>query len=57
MLKRADIIMVAAVFAIAPCFAAQPSVRDGSTKAKAIPLKQRNPQKAVEEEFAWMMKL
>ena len=57
MLKRAHIIIVAAAFAIAPCFAAQPSVRDGSTKAKAIPLKQRDPQKAVAEEMAWMMKL
>jgi hypothetical protein len=45
---------VVALLAVAPCFAAVP---DGSTKAKAIPLKQRDPTKAVEEEMAWMMKL
>jgi hypothetical protein len=38
----------------ASCFAATP---DGSTKAKAIRLKQRDPAKAVEEEMVWMMKL
>jgi hypothetical protein len=56
MVKRAHIIIAAAVFAVAPCFAAQPT-RDGSSKSKAIPLKQRDPAKAVEEEFALMMKL
>src|SRR5262249_16362692 len=36
--------------------AAQPAAHDGSTKAKAIPLKERG-MKAVEEEMAWMLKL
>jgi hypothetical protein len=54
MLTRAQIVATVAVLAVARCFAAVP---DGSTKAKAIPLKQRDPMKAVEEEMAWMMKL
>jgi hypothetical protein len=54
MLKRAHILTIIAIATAAACFAATP---DGSTKAKAIPLKQRDPTKAVEEEFAWMMKL
>jgi hypothetical protein len=57
MLNRAHIIILAVAVAIAPCYAAQSSARDGSTKAKAIPLKQRDPMKAVDEEMAWMMKL
>jgi len=57
MLARVYIILIAAGIAVAPCFASPPGARDGSTKAKAIPLKQRNPAKAVEEEMAWMMKL
>jgi hypothetical protein len=56
MLKRVHIIVAAATFVIAPCYAGQPSSRDGSTKEKAIPLKQRG-EKAVEEEMQWMMKL
>ena len=56
MLKRAHIIIAAAAFVITPCYAAQPSFREGSTKEKAIPLKQRGA-KAVEEEMQWMMKL
>jgi hypothetical protein len=51
---RVHILTVLAVLAVSPCLAATP---DGSTKAKAIPLKQREPAKAVEEEMAWMMKL
>ena len=51
---RVHILIVLAVLAVSPCLAATP---DGSTKAKAIPLKQRDPAKAVEEEMAWMMKL
>jgi hypothetical protein len=51
---RVQILAVLTILAISPCLAATP---DGSTKAKAIPLKQRNPAKAVEEEMAWMMKL
>ena len=54
MLKRAPIIAMLAIATAASAFAAAP---DGSTKAKAIPLKQRDPAKAVEEEFAWMTKL
>jgi hypothetical protein len=55
MLTRVHIFIVAAILAVAPCYAAKP-IRDGSTMAKAIPLKQRG-MKAVEEEMAWMMKL
>ena len=51
---RVHILTVLAVLAASPCLAATP---DGSTKAKAIPLKERDPAKAVEEEMAWMMKL
>jgi hypothetical protein len=42
--------------AVAPCHATTPLVRDGSSKEKAIILKQRGA-KAVEEEMAWMRKL
>jgi hypothetical protein len=51
---RIHILAVLAVLAVSPCLAATP---EGSTKAKAIPLKQRDPAKAVEDEMAWMMKL
>jgi hypothetical protein len=54
MLKRLHIFTIIASATAASCFAA---TLDGSTKAKAIPLKQRDPAKAVEEEFAWMTKL
>jgi hypothetical protein len=54
MLMRVHIVTIAAVFVASTCLAAIP---DGSTKAKAIPLKQRAPAKAVEEEFALMIKL
>jgi len=54
MLKRVHIFTMVAIATAASCFAA---TLDGSTKAKAIPLKQREPAKAVEEEFAWMTKL
>src|SRR5438876_5817318 len=54
MLKHAHIIAILAIATAASAFAAAP---DGSTKATAIPLKQRDPAKAVEEEFAWMTKL
>jgi hypothetical protein len=53
--KPAHIIMAAAVFAIALCDAAE-LIRDGSTKEKAIRLKQHG-MKAVDEEMQWMMKL
>jgi hypothetical protein len=56
MLSRAQIIIASAAFAIAPCYATQPSVHDGSSKENAIPLKQRGV-KAVQEEMKWMMKL
>ena len=42
--------------AVAPCHAAKPLVRDGSSKEKAIVLKQHGAG-AVEEEMAWMRKL
>jgi hypothetical protein len=54
MLKRVHIFSIVAIVTAASCFAA---TLDGSTKAKAILLKQRNPAKAVEEEFGWMLKL
>ena len=54
MLARAHIFTIVAIATAAACFPATP---DGSTKAKAIPLKQRDPAKAVEEEMVWMMKL
>jgi hypothetical protein len=54
MLMRVHILTILAVLAASPCLAATP---DGSTKAKAIPLKQRDPRKAVAEEMQWMMKL
>jgi hypothetical protein len=44
------------LLALTPIHAGKPSVRDGSTMKKAIPLKQRGA-KAVEEEMQWMMKL
>jgi hypothetical protein len=47
---------IIAVFAAGPCLAAYPAGRDGSTIAKAIPLKERGT-KAVVEEMAWMLKL
>ena len=56
MLSRARVVIAAAAFAITPCYAAQPSVHDGSSGKKAIPLKQRGV-KAVEEEMQRMMKL
>jgi hypothetical protein len=54
MLKCAHIVTMLAIVTAASAFAAAPN---GSTKARAIPLKQRDPQKAVKEEIAWMMKL
>jgi hypothetical protein len=51
---RVHIFIAVAVSAMSPCLAA---TQDGSTKAKAIALKQRDPAKAVEEEMAWMMRL
>jgi hypothetical protein len=51
---RVHILIIFAVLSVSPCLAATP---DGSSKAKAIPLKQRDPMKAVEEEMAWLMKL
>ena len=56
MLTRPYILATIAVVAAAPCLAAQPTDHDGSTKAKAIPLKERG-MKAVVEEMAWMLKL
>ena len=51
---RVHILTLVTFLAASLCLAAPP---DGSTKAKAIPLKQRDPAKAVEEEMQWMMKL
>jgi hypothetical protein len=54
---RFPLLLVALLVSTAPCNAGKPGVRDGSTKAKAIPLAQHEPAKAVDEEMAWMMKL
>jgi hypothetical protein len=54
MLRCLPIVITFGVLAVSPCLAATP---DGSTRAKAIPLKQRDPAKAVEEEMKWMLKL
>ena len=56
MLARVHILVIAAILAAAPGYAAKPVVRDGSTIEKAIPLKQRG-MKAVEEEITWMLKI
>src|SRR5262249_39625878 len=56
MLTRHYILATIAVVAAAPCLAARPADHDGSTIAKAIPLKERGT-KAVVEEMAWMIKL
>jgi predicted transcriptional regulator len=53
---RVQVVLVALVITVAPCGAAKPGVRDGSTIEKAIPLRQRGL-KAVEEEMAWMNRL
>jgi hypothetical protein len=52
---------IPALFAIVllaalPCYAGKPVARDGSSKDKAIMLKQRGS-KATEEEMTWMTKL
>jgi hypothetical protein len=57
MLSRTQLLTILAVATLAPCFAATQGDRDGSSKAKAILLKQRDPAKAVEEEMTWMMKI
>jgi hypothetical protein len=54
MLMRIHIATLIVVLAASVCSAATPQ---GSTKATAIPLKQRDPAKAVEEEMGWMMRL
>jgi hypothetical protein len=56
-MPRVLLLVLAFLVATTPCHAAKPGIRDGSTKEKAIPLTQRYPAKAVEEEMAWMMKL
>ncbi len=55
-LVRIQILALAVIAVVAPCYASKPMVRDGSTIEKAIPLRQRGA-KAVEEEMAWMVKL
>src|SRR5260370_3764687 len=57
MLMRAHIVTILTLIAGTACVAATPPLRDGSTKAKAILLKQRDPSKAVAEEITWMTKL
>jgi hypothetical protein len=48
---------IASVLAFTVTATAVSDTRDGSTKARAILLKQRDPQRAVDEEFAWMTRL
>ena len=50
---RGQVLTIIAIGTAATCLAA---TQDGSTKAKAIPLQQRDAAKAVDEEFAWMTK-
>ena len=52
---RAHLVFIIVGLTIAPCYAAKPIDRDGSTIEKAIPLKQRGA-KAIDEEMQWMMK-
>jgi hypothetical protein len=54
MLMRVHLLTIVAVLTASVGVAAPPS---GSTIATAIPLKQRDPAKAVEEEMQWMMRL
>ena len=42
MSPRIHIFAVLLMVGLAPCYAGKPSVRDGSTKDKAIPLKERD---------------
>jgi hypothetical protein len=56
MLARVHLLLIIAALTAAPCYAGKSPVRDGSTKEKAIPLKQRG-MNAVEEQMQWMMKL
>jgi hypothetical protein len=57
MKRFASQLLIALVcLAVTPCHAAKPLVRDGSSKERAIVLKQRGAA-AVEEEIAWMRKL
>jgi hypothetical protein len=50
---RIQILTTLAVLTASLCHAATP---DGSSMAQAIPLKQRDPLKAVDEEMQWMMR-
>lgn len=50
------LVLVVAFVVVRPSYAGKPIIRDGSTKERAIPLKQRGL-KAIDEEMAWMMKV
>ena len=54
MLMRIHLTTLIVLLTASVCSAATPQ---GSTRATAIPLKQRDPAKAVEEEMTWMMRL
>ena len=54
MLKRFHTITIVALITASVSFAGAPA---GSTIANPIPLKQRDPAKAAEEEMRWMMKI
>ena len=56
MQTRVYLFLIAALIAVAPCYAGKQVTRDGSTMARAIPLKHRGT-KAIQEEMDWMTKL
>lgn len=56
MRMRAYLLLIAIVLAASPCYAGKGATRDGSTKARAIPLKYRGA-KAIQEEMEWMTRL
>ena len=56
MSPRVHIFTLLLILGLIPCSDGKPSVRDGSTKDKAIPLRERGA-KAIDEEMTWMMRL
>jgi hypothetical protein len=53
---RALFLIAVIAIAMRPSYGIEPIVHNGSSIARAIPLKQRGP-RAVEEEMSWMMKM
>lgn len=56
MQTRTYLLLIATIVAVSPCYAGKSVARDGSTMARAIPLKYRGA-KAIQEEMDWMTKL